>query len=460
MAESQIPSSPLPRGEEMRERQDVFADDTVRANSRTAAEDEVVQLAVIAGPDAGTVFAIPVDRTWSAGRGTECDGVLNDPSCSRLQFEIRCEGGLSVLVDSGSRWGMTVNGHSVTRHELQPGDVIRVGDTELRWGLAANPAVTTISPMRHVSEARSETSAPTLAPDALLGQSVEHYRIQQLESRTRTGVVFRATDRDSGAMIAFKVFWPELMDNAAVRDRFLQAIRTMQPLRHENLVVLFDAGVTDGLCWIASEFVIGESAKQMIQRAGVSGMLDWKPVLRIATDIAKGLEFAASQGVVHRNITPTNILIRKADGVAKLGDLMLAKALDSLGVAKVTRAADIIGDLPYLSPEQTVGERLDARSDLYSLGATIYALLTGRPPCEGLTTAETVLKIQTQRPEPPTKFHLSIPALFEGVVMRLLAKRPDDRFADATQLLRELDRVDRYTQPVVSRNAPPDADLI
>jgi serine/threonine protein kinase len=355
---------------------------------------------------------------------------------------------------------MTVNGHSVTRHELQPGDVIRVGDTELRWGLAANPAVTTISPMRHVSEARSETSAPTLAPDALLGQSVEHYRIQQLESRTRTGVVFRATDRDSGAMIAFKVFWPELMDNAAVRDRFLQAIRTMQPLRHENLVVLFDAGVTDGLCWIASEFVIGESAKQMIQRAGVSGMLDWKPVLRIATDIAKGLEFAASQGVVHRNITPTNILIRKADGVAKLGDLMLAKALDSLGVAKVTRAADIIGDLPYLSPEQTVGERLDARSDLYSLGATIYALLTGRPPCEGLTTAETVLKIQTQRPEPPTKFHLSIPALFEGVVMRLLAKRPDDRFADATQLLRELDRVDRYTQPVVSRNAPPDADLI
>lgn len=419
-----------------------------------------MQLVVVAGPDAGVVFSIPTDRSWRAGRGAECDGVLNDPSISRLQFEICCENGQAILLDSGSRWGTSVNGRPVTRHELQPGDVIRVGDTELRWGPLSDPAVTTIAPVRQKELPAGEPLRPAVNPESLIGQTIDRYRLQHLESRARTGVVFRATDRDSGAMIAFKVFWPELMDNAAVRDRFLQAIRTMNPLRHPNLVVLFDAGVTEGLCWTASEFVIGETAKQMIQRAGVSGMLDWKPVLRIATDITKALEFAASQGVVHRNITPTNILIRKADGVAKLGDLMLAKALDSLGMAKVTRAADIVGDLPYLSPEQTAGERLDARSDLYNLGATIYALLTGRPPCEGLTTAETVLKIQTQRPEPPTKYHLSIPALFEGVVMRLLAKRPDDRFADATQLLKELDRVDRYTQPVASRNAPPDADLI
>ena len=85
-----------------------------------------MKLAIIAGPDAGTVFAISSDRTWSAGRGTECDGVLNDPSCSRLQFEIRCEGGRPVLLDSGSRWGTTVNDQTVTRHELQPGDVIRL----------------------------------------------------------------------------------------------------------------------------------------------------------------------------------------------------------------------------------------------------------------------------------------------------------------------------------------------
>jgi serine/threonine protein kinase len=149
---------------------------------------------------------------------------------------------------------------------------------------------------------------------------------------------------------------------------------------------------------------------------------------------------------------------RQSDSVAKLGDLMLSKALDSLGLATVTHAGAIVGDLSYLSPEQTIGERIDARSDLYSLGATLYALLTGRPPCEGLTTAETVLRIQTQRPDPPTKYHLAIPALFEGIVLRLLSKRPDDRFTDATQLLKELDRAEKYTQTVVSRNAPPDAE--
>jgi serine/threonine protein kinase len=143
--------------------------------------------------------------------------------------------------------------------------------------------------------------------------------------------------------------------------------------------------------------------------------------------------------------------------VAKLGDLLLAKALDELGSDRITRAGEIVGDLPYVSPEQTAGERIDHRSDLYSLGATLYALLTGRPPCEGFNTADTVLRIQTQRPDPPTKYHLAVPAIFEGVVMRLLAKRPDDRFADATQLLNELDRVEKYTKPVESHEAPPDA---
>lgn len=419
-----------------------------------------MQLAVVSGPDVGIVFVVSPDRPWQFGRGAECDCVLQDPSISRLQFEIRCENGRPVLIDSESRWGTVVNGQRISRHDLQAGDVIQIGDTQLRWGRESDSAASTIAPARTPEQERAEPPLRAMAPDQLIGQTIDHYRIQHLESRARTGVVFRGTDRDSGTMVAVKIFWPELMQDSSVHERFLQSIRTMQPLRHPNLVVLYDAGVTDGLCWTASEFVVGESAKQMIQRAGVSGMLDWKSVLRIATDVARALEFAASQNVVHRNITPTNILIRRADGVAKLGDLMLAKALDALGVAKVTRAGDIIGDLPYLSPEQTAGERMDARSDLYSLGATVYALLTGRPPCEGLNTAETVLKIQTHRPEPPTKYHLAIPAIFEGVVMRLLAKRPDDRFTSATQLLKELDRVDRYTQPVASRNADPDADMV
>ena len=444
-----------------------------------------MHLSVVSGPDTGQVLVVTPSAKVRVGRGVECELPLHDPSVSRLQFEICFENGRPVLLDPDSRWGTLVNGMNVTRHELHPRDLIRVGDTDLRWMPDSDPATSTIAPAFRPmsvsndaarslslplelpasgrSQALGDKAAPCLAfnreldPATLLGQSFASYQVQFVEAKTRTGVVFRAIDRDSRALVALKLFWPELMHSSEAMGRFLRAIETMGPYRHPHLVALYDAGVTEGLCWTASEFVIGQSVKQMISSAGVAGMLDWQRVLRVAIHVAQALEFAASQRIVHRNITPTNILVRRSDGVSKLGDLMLAKALDSLGLATVTHAGAIMSHLPYLSPEQTIGERTDARSDLYSLGATLYALLTGRPPCEGLTTAETVLKIQTQRPDAPTKYHLAIPALFEGIVMRLLSKRPDDRFTDATQLLKELDRVEKYTQTVVSRNAPPDA---
>lgn len=433
-----------------------------------------MHLSILSGPDAGTTFVVTPLKRLRVGRGAECELTLHDPSVSRLQFEILFENGRPVLVDNGSRWGTLVNGVIIDRHELRPEDRISVGDTELRWIPVSDPSASTIAPARPpvfiaatVSPQPSPLVQPaaarpvfrrTLDPSTFVGQTFTSYQVQFVEAKARTGIVFRALDRDSQAAVALKLFWPELMHTSQAMNRFLRTIETMGPHRHSNLVALYDAGVSDGLCWTASEFVIGESVKQLISNIGVAGMLDWRRVLRIAIDVTKALEFAASHQVVHRNITPTNILVRRSDGVAKLGDLMLAKALDSLGLEAVTRAGEIIGDLPYLSPEQTLGERTDARSDLYSLGATLYALLTGRPPCEGLTTAETARKIQSQRPDPPTKYHLAIPALFEGIVLRLLSKRPDDRFVDATQLLKELARAEKYTQTVVSRKAPPDAE--
>ncbi len=418
-----------------------------------------MHLSILSGPDAGTTFVVTPLKRLRVGRGAECELTLHDPSVSRLQFEICFENGRPVLVDPGSRWGTLVNGVRIVRHELQPEDRINVGDTELCWIPVSDPSASTIAPMRSPAfisaTGRPQVLLPektaaarpafrrTLDPATFVGQTFTSYQVQFVEAKARTGVVFRALDRDSQAAVALKLFWPELMTTSQAMNRFLRTIETMGPYRHSHLVALYDAGMSDGLCWTASEFVIGESTKQMISKVGVVGMLDWRRVLRIAIDVTEALVFAASHHVVHRNITPTNILVRRSDGVAKLGDLMLAKALDSLGLGAVTRAGEILGDQPYLSPEQTLGERTDARSDLYSLGATLYALLTGRPPCEGLTAAETAKKIQRQRPEPPTKYHPAVPALFEGIVMRLLSKRPNDRFVDATQLLKELARAEK-----------------
>ena len=443
-----------------------------------------MHLVVLTGPDAGQVFGIEPSAVVRVGRGADCEIILHDPSVSRVQFEIHVVDGHAVLHDTESRWGTLVNGVKSSSHELRPGDQIRAGDTELRWMPDARAEATTIAPPRRSTEPLGEadrpphslpelpsaaliqppdgrttprTAAPSVAnPRTLVGQRFGNYLVQHVRAEARSGIVFLALDRDGSQPVALKVFWPELMHRPEAVARFLRAIETMRPYRHPNLIALYDAGRTDGLCWMATEFVAGESVKQIIHRIGIAGMLDWKFVHRIACDIARALEFAATYRIVHRNITPTNILIRQSDGLAKLGDLLLAKALDEFGPETITRAGEIVGDLPYLSPEQTAGERFDHRSDLYSLGATLYALLTGRPPCEGLNTADTVLKIQTQRPDPPTKYHLAVPAIFEGVVVRLLAKRPDDRFANATQLLTELDRVEKYTKPVESRDADPD----
>jgi serine/threonine protein kinase len=436
-------------------------------------------LSAVSGPDAGRVFAVHSKQVNRVGRGADCEILLRDPSVSRVHFEIRVEEGRALLRDVGSRWGTVVNGVKTESHELRAGDIIQFGETELQWLLEARPEATTLAPhapwgppwtetgdLRHrpIPELPPIEAFPpaaqagkpvaitpeTLVPSALVGRRFADYLVEQIHARSRSGVVFLAL---AGATVpvALKVLWPERMQSPEAMSRFLRAIKTMLPYRHPNLVTLLDAGVTDGLCWMATEFVAGESAKQVIRRVGVAGMLDWTTVLRVAVDIAGALELAASHNIVHRNITPTNILIRQSDGVAKLGDLLLAKALDELGPDRVTRAGEIVGDLLFLSPEQASGERVDHRSDLYSLGATLYAMLTGRPPCEGQTLAESVRNIQTQAPVPPKKYHLAIPDLFEAVVLRLLAKRPDDRFSDASGLLQELDRVERYTKPVESR---------
>jgi serine/threonine protein kinase len=220
----------------------------------------------------------------------------------------------------------------------------------------------------------------------------------------------------------------------------------MLPLRHPNLVQLFGAGRTGPYCWVAMEYVQGESMTQVIQRIGTAGMLDWRYALRVAVHIGRALDYAHGQNIIHRNITPQNILVQSVDKTAKLGDLMLAKALEGTLAEQITRPGEILGDVRYMSPERTRGNtaEVDGRSDIYSLGATVYALLTGRPPFDGDCLPDIILKIRQTEPAKPTKYQLAVPGLFEGTVMRMLAKNPGERFQTAKELLADLERVARY----------------
>jgi serine/threonine protein kinase len=139
--------------------------------------------------------------------------------------------------------------------------------------------------------------------------------------------------------------------------------------------------------------------------------------------------------------------VRAEDKTVKLGDLMLAKALEGTLAEQVTKPGEVVGDLNYMSPERTKGggEPVDGRSDLFSLGATCYALLTGKPPFAGKTLVETVTRIRTAEPVAPQTFQMGIPSSFEGAILKLLAKRPNDRYPSASELVKDLERIGRLS---------------
>ncbi len=432
----------------------------------TSHPSAIAELIVVSGPDVGRTWPLGDGATHRIGRGKDCEVQLADQSVSRLHCEIVVTRGELTLVDAGSKWGTRVNGRRVDREALRHNAVIELGDTQLKVNADAQP-LSTLPPRRAVAPksppepefpltvvyqppARDEPgpktvpSAAKLDLNSLPGKKFVHFQVETLVSRGANGIVFKAVDTRSNRPVALKIFWPAIFEDEKVSARFLRSMQAMLPLEHENLVKVHAAGRSQGHCFTASEFVAGESAAQLIARVGIAGMLDWRTVWKIGLGLARALEYIHGKNVLHRNLRPNNILIRKSDECVKLGDTMLAKSLDELGQAVVTQRGEVVGDMHYLSPEQVMGGAgVDQRTDLYSLGASLYALLTGKPPFLG-GPADVINKILNVPPEPPTKTHLTIPASFEGIVLRLLAKHADGRYSNATLVVKELERTGRH----------------
>jgi serine/threonine protein kinase len=351
-----------------------------------------------------------------------------------------------MVICNGGSGGTRVNGAAVQRQVLKLGDVIQVGDTQLRVQLGDVPTDVALA------AASASPTVPPPAPDpspeqleSLSGQTLAHYEIGPPIGTGRTSLVFHATDTRDNRPVALKVLLPEFSKNDEEMQRFVRGMKAALQLRHPNLVTTYGAGRTGPYCWVAMEFIAGENLKQVIDRIGVAGMLDWKYAFRTAVQVGRALAYAHGAGYVHRNVTPTNILREATTQSYKLGDLLLAKSLEGTAADQITRPGELVGDVEYMSPERTRGTTdVDARSDLYGLGATAYALLTGRTPCGGKTLVEKVTRIRQTAPEKPTKFQMSVPSMFEGVVLKLLAKDPKDRFPTAAELVAELERVGKY----------------
>jgi serine/threonine protein kinase len=392
------------------------------------------QIVVIAGPDNGRAFPLKEGDPLLIGRAHNTGARLTDPRVSRVHCQVKVEADRVVLFDLGSAGGTVVNGKRVDRCDLAPGDVIEVGDSRLRYDTQDE-------------EAPGPAAKPPLLPaermHELTGARLGRFEVGPLLAKGQSGLVFLTHDGKYNREAVLKVFWPEFARDPREVKRFVRAVKTLLPIRHPHLVTLYGAGLTAPYCWIAMEYVEGESATQVIRRSGGGKVLPWQDALRVALHVSRALAFAHFHQIVHRNITPQSILIRSEDGLAKLGDLLTAKAMEGGLAEQITRTGELLGDVNYLPPERTSGlaGEVDHRSDLYSLGATVYALLTGQPPLQAPSVVQTILRIRQEQPVSPKRYHPGLPTAFEAIVLKLQAKQPEDRYQTAGQLLGDLDRL-------------------
>jgi len=396
-------------------------------------------LRVITGPDAGRTIELAEGVKLTIGRGEKSDTRLTDMGVSRLHCEIHWEGGRFHLVDLGSVGGTLVDGQKITEHNLKHDQEFQIGGTRIKLHTTGIPDATTLM--------AAQKPARELKPDegVLTGKTISHFELGSVLAKGRTGTIYKARDTRDGKDVAFKVLHSDFTSDEEDVKRFVRAMTTAVELKHPNLIALYGAGKQGDTCWFAMEYVDGDPLTKLIEKFGTLKMLDWRFALTVGVHIAQALEVAHEKHIIHRNISPENILIRKSDKAAKLGDMMLAKALEGIKAKQITKPGELVGNLAYMAPERTKSDvEADTRADIYGLGATLYALLTGKPPFEGKTLVETIAQIRQSDPVPPKKFQLSIPDKFQDVVMVMLAKRPELRYQTPAQAARALEQVAKY----------------
>jgi eukaryotic-like serine/threonine-protein kinase len=275
------------------------------------------------------------------------------------------------------------------------------------------------------------------SPSELANALRDRYKIERELGRGGMATVYLAHDLRHDRDVALKVLRPEL---AAVlgRERFLTEIRLTAKLDHPHILTLIDSGESNGFLWYVIPYVRGESLRDRLNRIK---QLSVDEAMSIIKQIGGALDYAHQRGIIHRDIKPENILFH--EGEAMLADFGIALAVKEAGGNRVTETGLSLGTPQYMSPEQATGERqLDARTDLYSLGAVLYEMLGGEPPHSGATAQAVIAKLMTERPTRLRVLRETIPESVEAAVAKALAKVPADRFARAVDLVAAVERAE------------------
>jgi eukaryotic-like serine/threonine-protein kinase len=286
------------------------------------------------------------------------------------------------------------------------------------------------------------------AGQAQVMDKVGRYQMHEMIGQGAMASVYRAFDPEINRMLAIKLLKPELCHEEEYRSRFVREAKGAGVLSHPNIVTVFDVGGTEHQPYIAMELVEGRTLSEVLKE---KQQLPLKTVIEIGIQLAKALGYAHSNGIVHRDVKPGNIMMVKGSSTVKVADFGICR-IEGGDATQKTRIGDVLGTPNYMSPEQVLGQKVDSRSDLFSTGVVLYELLTGKLPFKADTLVSVALKIVKEDPASIDSLRPDLPLSLRRIIDRCLKKQPEKRFQTGEELAKALIGVLREL-PAVGRKA-------
>jgi eukaryotic-like serine/threonine-protein kinase len=352
------------------------------------------------------------DDVVTIGRKPDNDLVIDNLAVSSHHARIAKLDDGFVIQDTGSTNGIFLNGEKIAQHALKYGDQVMIG--------------------KHFVVFQDEAAAPPVAARSG-GPRFGRYEVVRELGSGAMGTVYLGKDTVGHRTVAVKTLRPAGVDEqevASMKERFFREAESAKQLSHPSIVKVYDAGEENGTAYFAMELLDGITLRDFCAKRGSVSV---KRAMEIAAQAADALAYAHAKNVVHRDVKPENIMIL-SNGELKITDFGVAKLMD----ASQTQSGVVLGTPNYMSPEQLVGQKVDGRSDLFSLGVVFYELLTGVRPFQARNISEMLRLHETHQPAAPSTLRADVPPPVDAIALRALRRDVTERYQQGEAMAKDL----------------------